>query len=377
MSGSRPSDDFRTVVERPDSPAASIADPAAADAFFDYDLPSTLIAQSPSPQRDEARLLVADRERGSIAHHVFHELDRFLNAGDLLVLNDTRVVAARMVGRRQATGGFWEGLFVRQLPDATWEILCQTRGRLTVGELIAVEPGPLLLQLLQKTPTKHWIVRPIISGQVASNAACYELLEQHGQPPLPPYIRRAALNLADCERYQTVYAQRPGAIAAPTAGLHFTQQVFDRLKRKGIGWTFVTLHVGLGTFQPVKSDDYREHHMHHEWGELSDGAVNAIASCRARGSRVVAVGTTTVRLLEGVASSGPLRPWSGEIGIYIYPPYSFRVVDALVTNFHLPRSTLLLLVSALAGTALTTRAYTEAIANGYRFYSYGDAMLVL
>lgn len=376
MSGSKHSDDLCTS-ERPEAGAASIAHASSADAFFDYDLPAELIAQNPPPERDQARLLVADRADGSIAHQVFHELDCFLTSGDLLVLNDTRVLPARLVGRRVATGGYWEGLFVRQLSDATWELLCQTRGRLAAGEMIAVEPGPLQLQILQKTPTKHWIVRPIIDGHSAAVAAVCELLDKHGQPPLPPYIRRAAQHPADRERYQTVFAQRPGAIAAPTAGLHFTPQVFDRLKQKGIDWTFVTLHVGLGTFQPVKSGNYREHYMHHEWGELTNGAMQAIANCRGRGGRVVAVGTTTVRLLEGLASTGPLRPWAGEIGIYIYPPYSFRVVDALVTNFHLPRSTLLLLVSAFAGTSLTARAYTEAIAARYHFYSYGDAMLIL
>jgi S-adenosylmethionine:tRNA ribosyltransferase-isomerase len=195
--------------------------------------------------------------------------------------------------------------------------------------------------------------------------------------PLPPYIHKGKEQAGDRERYQTVFAQRPGAVAAPTAGLHFTQQLFQRLAERGIDRTFVTLHVGLGTFQPIQADDYRQHRMHREWGELSAEAAAAVAACRQRGGRVVAIGTTSVRVLETVAASGPMRPWTGQTDLFIFPPYSFRAVDALLTNFHLPRSTLLLLVGAFAGVERIRRAYMTAIAGGYRFYSYGDAMLIL
>jgi S-adenosylmethionine:tRNA ribosyltransferase-isomerase len=226
------------------------------------------------------------------------------------------------------------------------------------------------LTLIARTPEGHWLARPREPGSPV------ELLERYGQVPLPPYIRKGRAADADRERYQTVFAGRPGAVAAPTAGLHFTPRVFERLRQRGIGWTFLTLHVGPGTFQPVQVDDFRQHVMHREWGELPSAAVEAITACRARGGRVVAVGTTSVRLLETVAASGPLRPWFGETELYIYPPYEFQVVDALVTNFHLPRSTLLLLVSAFAGVELLRQAYRTAITEHYRFYSYGDAMLI-
>lgn len=341
------------------------------DPFLDYHLPPERIAQQPCAERDQSRLLVACRATAALTHQVFADLPDLLNPGDLLVLNNTRVLSARLRGQRVKTGGKWEGLFLRQHSDGRWELLCQTRGRLTPGETVEVLPGSLRLELREKTPEGHWLVWPSETG------SCVELLQRHGRIPLPPYIRKGIAEMPDEQRYQTVYARQPGAVAAPTAGLHFTSAVFDRLRERGIGWTFVTLHVGAGTFQPIQTDDFRQHRMHAEWGELSEESARAIAACRARGGRVVAVGTTSVRVLETVAASGPVRPWSGETELYIYPPYSFQVVDALVTNFHLPRSTLLLLVGALAGVELLENAYRAAIAAGYRFYSYGDAMLVL
>jgi S-adenosylmethionine:tRNA ribosyltransferase-isomerase len=347
-------------------------------AFFDYDLPSDLIAQEPCPERDQARLLVARRSDYAVEHHVFHALPALLNPGDLLVLNNTRVLPARLLGRRASTGGKWEGLFLGVLPDGAWEMLCQTRGQLRSGETIVVEPGPLYLALVGRAPSGHWLARPDAAG------APLELLERHGQVPLPPYIRKGRADQADRERYQTVFAQRAGAVAAPTAGLHFTPRVFEALRERAIDWTFVTLHVGLGTFQPIQTSDVTQHPMHAEWGELSEATAEAIRACRARGGRVVAVGTTSVRVLETAAQGrgpetgpSPVQPWCGETRLFIYPPYSFRAVDALVTNFHLPRTTLLLLVSALAGVDLLEEAYRTAIAHRYRFYSYGDAMLVL
>jgi S-adenosylmethionine:tRNA ribosyltransferase-isomerase len=287
------------------------------------------------------------------------------------VLNDTRVLPARLLGRRARTGGKWEGLFLREHTGGLWELMCQTRGRLHEGEVIEVEPGPLRLRLLAKTPERHWLAEPGEPGTPA------DILSRHGQVPLPPYIRKGRAAEADRQRYQTVYARQAGAVAAPTAGLHFTPQVFERLRARGIGWAYVTLHVGPGTFQPIQVEDVTRHRMHREWGELPQMTAAAVAECKARGGRVVAVGTTAVRVLETASASGEVRPWSGETGLFIYPGYAFRAVDALVTNFHLPRSSLLLLVSAFAGVALVRRAYMTAVQEEYRFYSYGDAMLIL
>jgi S-adenosylmethionine:tRNA ribosyltransferase-isomerase len=306
-----------------------------------------------------------------VEHHVFHDLPDLLRAGDLLVLNDTRVVPARLLGRRARTGGKWEGLFLRERLNGCWELLCQTRGHLTEGETIEVEPGPLKLLLTEKSPGGSWLARPSQPGSV------FELLMEHGQVPLPPYIRKGRAGADDGERYQTVYAQAAGSVAAPTAGLHFTPRLFEHLEQRGISRVFVTLHVGLGTFQPIQRDDVSLHRMHSEWGELPPATAEAITACRARGGRVVAVGTTSVRVLETVAATGPLRPWSGETDLFIYPPYRFQAIDALITNFHLPRSTLLLLVAAFAGVDLVRRAYKTAVEQEYRFFSYGDAMLIV
>jgi S-adenosylmethionine:tRNA ribosyltransferase-isomerase len=338
--------------------------------LFDFELPAHLIAQYPAEKRERARLLVVRRADQSISHQHFADLPDLLDPGDLLILNDTRVVPARLLGQRERTGGKWEGLFLRQRADGLWEMLCQTRGRLVAGELIAVEPGPLRLQLVEQQGGS-WLVQPGEAGPAPG------VLQKYGHIPLPSYIRKGRADETDRARYQTVFARADGAVAAPTAGLHFSEDVFGALRHRGIDWAPVTLHVGWGTFQPLKSDDVTGHHMHAEWGELPEPTVQEIEACRQRGGRVVAVGTTSVRVLETVAATGTLRPWSGETELFIYPPYPFRVVDALVTNFHLPRTTLLLLVSALAGEELLRRAYQEAIAREYRFYSYGDAMLIL
>jgi S-adenosylmethionine:tRNA ribosyltransferase-isomerase len=338
---------------------------------FDYELPPHLIAQEPVEPRDQSRLLDVRRRDATFAHHRFCDLPELLAPGDLLVLNDTRVVPARLLGKRVATGGKWEGLFLRQLADGAWEMICQTRGRLEPGERIAVEPGPLVLELVARLPEGRWQARPSVEGDA------FEWLARCGQMPLPPYIRKGVAEPRDRERYQTVYSREPGAVAAPTAGLHFTPAVFDRLRERGIDWAFVTLHVGLGTFRPIEVEDYARHAMHREMGRLSEATAKAILACRERGGRIVAVGTTAVRVLETAAQSGPLRAWSGETELFIHPPYDFRLVDILLTNFHLPRTTLLLLVAAFAGADLMREAYRTAIADGYRFYSYGDAMLIL
>jgi S-adenosylmethionine:tRNA ribosyltransferase-isomerase len=345
------------------------ADPRSA--FFDYELSPRLIAQQPCADRDQSRLLVLKRTQANIAHHVFHELPELLAPEDLLILNDTKVMPARLVGRRLQTGGKWEGLFLRQLPDGLWELLCQTRGRLVSGDILAVEPGALQLCLVGRSAQGHWLARP------NQTADAFDLLQGHGRVPLPPYIRKGRAGPGDHTRYQTVFARQPGAVAAPTAGLHFTPALFDRLKQRGIEWSFVTLHVGLGTFQPLQAINLAQKRLHREWGQLPLETVEAIVRCRARGGRVVAVGTTSARVLETVASSGPVRPWSGETELFIYPPYAFQVVDGLNTNFHLPRTSLLLLVNAFAGADAARQAYETAIAREYRFYSYGDAMLIL
>ncbi len=336
-----------------------------------FGLPSSLIAQYPSEKRDRSRLLVARRTDNSLAHHHFIDLPTLLQPGDLLVLNNTKVLPARLWGVREQTGGKWEGLFLQEVEEGIWEILCQTRGKLQIGETVQVEPGTLKLTLLEKRDQGTWRVKPNKPGSAVF------LLSRYGQIPLPGYIRKGMAEEFDRDRYQTVYAQQDGAVAAPTAGLHFSPDVFTALKEQQISWTYVTLHVGWGTFQPVKTENYTQHKMHSEWGELSETTIRDIDNCRKRGGRVIAVGTTSVRVLETVASQGELQPWSGETDLFIYPPYAFRVVDALITNFHLPQTTLLLLVGAFAGETLLEKAYRTAIEEKYRFYSYGDAMLIL
>ncbi|HEV3440266.1 MAG TPA: tRNA preQ1(34) S-adenosylmethionine ribosyltransferase-isomerase QueA [Gemmata sp.] len=338
--------------------------------FFDYELPEHLIAQHPTAQRDESRLLIVRCGAAMLKHRTFRDLPDLLTPGDLLVLNDTKVLPARMVGRREATGGKWEGLFLGQTADGLWEMLAQTRGYPEVGTTFIADTG-LRLTLRGRTDDRHWLMQPEAVGTPL------ELLSRYGHIPLPPYIRKGRAADDDEERYQTVYAARAGSVAAPTAGLHFTPELFDRLGAKGIETAKVTLHVGLGTFAPVKVDDPAKHLIHREWCEVTQTTVDAICAAKARGNRVVAVGTTTTRTLESAARSDGLKPFSGETGLYIREPFEFQVLDALVTNFHLPRTTLLLLVGAFAGSELLRKAYSEAIASGYRFYSYGDAMLVL
>ncbi|HEV8062124.1 MAG TPA: tRNA preQ1(34) S-adenosylmethionine ribosyltransferase-isomerase QueA [Gemmataceae bacterium] len=338
--------------------------------FFDYELPPHLIASEPVAERDQSRLLVVERSSGNLRHAHFVDLPEFLRSGDLLVLNNTRVLPARLYGRRQKTGGKWEGLFLHEIAGGIWELLCQTRGWLQPGDHIAVEPGEFLLEVVSNAGSGRWLMKPLSPGTPA------ELLERFGHVPLPPYIRNGKDSPADRARYQTVYAERPGAVAAPTAGLHFTQRVFDRLRDRGVAVAFVTLHVGLGTFQPIKADNPADHVMHREAGELPPETAQAIAACRSHGGRVVAVGTTSVRVLE-TAALHPGSGWVGDTDLFIRPPFAFQQVGGLVTNFHLPKTTLLLLVQAFAGVDLMRRAYREAIDREYRFYSYGDAMLIL
>lgn len=342
---------------------------------FDFDLPDDLIAQYPVEPRDCARLMVVDRRSGTWQHRTFTELPELLYPCDLLVRNITQVVPARLFGHRAATGGKWEGLFLHERPDGTWQVLARTRGRPAVGEHIIVGEK-LLLVLEARSEAGSWIVRPQRYG--ADHESTMSLLERHGHTPLPPYIRRECESLNDRLRYQTIYAQRPGSAAAPTAGLHFTHGVFARLAEKGITWVDVTLHIGVGTFRPIEAEDLGDHTMHAEWAELSASAATTVETRRSQGGRAVAVGTTTVRTLESAAVSEKcLRPFSGETQLFIQPGHVFYGTDALITNFHLPRSSLLVLVSAFAGVELTRAIYAEAVRERYRFFSYGDAMLIL
>jgi S-adenosylmethionine:tRNA ribosyltransferase-isomerase len=338
--------------------------------FYDYHLPEHLIAQHPAARRDESRLLVIRRAGGILEHRIFRDLPELLAPGDLLVLNDTRVLPARLVGRRGATGGKWEGLFLKETPAGLWEMMTHTRGHPVSGEIFETDTG-LRLVLRGRTEDHHWLMEPQERGTPT------ELLQRHGHIPLPPYIRKGQDDDTDCERYQTVYAERTGSVAAPTAGLHFTPELLERLAKRGIGTAKVTLHVGLGTFAPIKTDDPTQHAIHREWCEVTQPTVDAIRAAKTRGNRVIVVGTTTTRTLESAARSGELQPFIGETDLYIHAPFEFRVLDGLITNFHLPRTTLLLLVDAFVGSELLQRAYTEAVAHEYRFYSYGDAMLVL
>ncbi len=309
-----------------------------------------------------------------LGHTLFRDLPDLLAPGDLLVLNDTRVLPARLVGRRAATGGRWEGLFLSERPGGAWELLCRTRGRLRPGDVILVGQGSdeLRLTYLERTPGEGTsLFRPEPAGPPP------ELLARFGRVPLPPYIRRGRADDADRERYQTVYARPPGSVAAPTAGLHFTPEVFERLTRKDIDGAFVTLHVGIGTFRPIQVEDVTRHQVHPEWCEVPAAAVEAVAKCKGRGGRVIAVGTTTTRTLETAAAGGVLRPWRGESTLTIRPPFAFGVLDGLITNFHLPRSSLLLLVAAFTGLESMRAAYRAAVERRYRFYSYGDAMLIV
>jgi S-adenosylmethionine:tRNA ribosyltransferase-isomerase len=348
---------------------------------FDFLLPDELIAQEPAEPRDQSRLMVLQRRTGQWEHCRFHELPDWLDPGDVLVRNNTRVIPARLVGRRAATGGKWEGLFLRTLPDATWEILATTRGKPAVGERVVVGQG-LPLTLVARGEAGRWIVRP-----EATEAEAVALLERHGQVPLPPYIRKGREGPGDRLRYQTVYAAVPGAVAAPTAGLHFTEEVFRRLAARGIALVDCTLHVGLGTFRPIEAERIEDHRLHAEWAELAPEATAILNERRRQGGRIVAVGTTSARVLETAASQRSdagsdldaprLEPFAGETALYLRPGHVFRGFDALLTNFHLPRSSLLVLVAALAGVDLIQAAYAEAIRQRYRFYSYGDAMLIL
>ncbi len=336
---------------------------------FDYDLPAELIAQQPAERRDQSRLLVVNRATGEITHSRFCRLPAFLRNGDLLVVNDSRVLPARLRGIREPSGGAVELLLLRELVANTWLCLARPAKRLRLGDRLAFGDGALTCQVREQHEDGQRVV-VFDSGARPFNM----VLQEVGELPLPPYIHEPP---ADPERYQTVYARASGSVAAPTAGLHFTPELLARLEATGVRRGTVTLHVGLGTFRPVQVDTITDHVMHAEFGILPAETVRAICETRVQGGRVVAVGTTSARVLETAALVAPAAPWSGWTDIFIYPGFSFRACGALITNFHLPRSTLLMLVSAFAGKELIDRAYAEAIAERYRFFSFGDAMLIL
>lgn len=386
---------------------------------FDYPLDEALIAQAPSAKREDSRLMHLCRSQGSIEHRHFRDLPQLLRSGDLLVLNDTKVIPARFTARRRS-GGRIDGLFLRELSLGRWEVLLRNAGKCCLDEAIVCDgPAEVKLALAENLGQGRWVV------SMAQPAPAHQVLEAIGSAPLPPYIKpSAAQACSDRQRYQTVYATKAGAVAAPTAGLHFTPELLAELAGRGIERASVTLHVGMGTFLPVKTPDIAQHQMHSEWFELSEQSARQISRARAEGRRIVAVGTTSVRVLETAArqqaDDGPtsqdkgqnmaatlkrrcrslggadacrpnppikdmrssIQPSTGWTDIFIYPPAEFRVVDALVTNFHLPRSTLLMLISAFAspgdteGVTTVLNAYRQATAMRYRFFSYGDAMLI-
>ena len=337
---------------------------------FDYHLPPSLIAQYPSSQRGETSLMILDRQTGGIEHQAFHDITKYLRGGDLLVLNNTRVLPARLIGKKE-TGGRIEMLLIPSWngTKGEWRALIRGAGKVKPGARVRFEPE--IDGEIKEIKDGKGRVTFSYHGEVT------ELLQKIGHIPLPPYIKRRDEPL-DRERYQTVFAERDGSIAAPTAGLHFTHALLQSLKENGVRTTMITLHVGIGTFSPVKARDIEDHALEAEWIEISEETAREIEEAKARGGRVISVGTTTTRALESFSDGNrEVRSGKGMSSLFIYPPFRFRVIDGLITNFHLPKSTLIMLVSAFAGKEALMRAYQEAVSRRYRFYSYGDAMLIL
>jgi S-adenosylmethionine:tRNA ribosyltransferase-isomerase len=340
---------------------------------FDYSLPTELIAQHPLEPRDRSRLMLVGRSDGSVEHTKLSRLPDYLGEGDVLVFNNSRVIPARFHGRKMGSGGWVEMLLLRRYDDSSWEALVRPGRRVGIGTRIEIN---------RDTGYQHnggvvAEVKGVLPGGVKLISFSDESkLFSFGSIPLPPYIKAP---LSQPDRYQTVYADEAGSVAAPTAGLHFTPELLDRLRQKGIDCLFVTLHIGLDTFRPVTEEEPEQHHIHREYGVLGEEVAVKLSWAKREGHRIICVGTTTVRLLEHVAlvSGGGLKPFEGWVDLFILPGHNFMLIDGLITNFHLPRSTLLMLVSAFAGTDLIKKAYSEAIEKGYRFYSFGDAMLIL
>lgn len=338
-------------------------------ADFDFDLPEELIAQTPLEKRDASRLLVVDKETGAFSDQHFDQIIDQLQPGDALVMNNTRVLPARLYGIKPETGGHVELLLLKNTQGDDWEVLAKPAKRLRVGSQISFGDGRLTATVVEELEHGGRIVRFAYEG------IFLEVLESLGEMPLPPYIHE---KLADRERYQTVYAKENGSAAAPTAGLHFTEELLEQIAVKGVKLVYLTLHVGLGTFRPVSVDSLDDHEMHSEFYSLSEEAAQTLRQVKAIGGRVIAVGTTSIRTLETIGSKfqGQIQADSGWTNIFIKPGYDWKVVDAFSTNFHLPKSTLVMLVSAFAGRSLTLKAYEHAIAERYRFFSFGDAMFI-
>ncbi len=359
---------------------------------YDYDLPRNLIAQDPLPVRSDARLMLVDRATETIDHYHVRDLPDLLRADDALVMNNSKVVPARLVGYRTETKGRWQGLFLRaDRESGIWEVLTKTRGKLKAGETITIQDrnarDSMQLLVVARTDDGKLLVTPQMPDNYVphENESTDDLVEpadwlqRYGRIPLPPYIRDGQMVDSDIASYQTVFAKQRGSVAAPTAGLHFTDSLLESIRKGQTATCEVTLHVGIGTFRPIQTDSLDQHEMHEEWGQIDSITVDQIRERRAGGGRCVAVGTTSVRVLESAcaASGGELQPWTGLTDLFIRPPYQFNAVDALMTNFHLPKSSLLVLVSAFASRDLALHAYRTAIAQEYRFYSYGDAMLII
>jgi S-adenosylmethionine:tRNA ribosyltransferase-isomerase len=344
---------------------------------LDYDLPPELIAQQPCGVRSESRLLKMDRNSGNLTDSRFSDLGKFLIEGDCLVLNDTKVLPARFYGRRKS-GGKLEGLFLNETETGVWEVMLKGAGKIKDYEKIEIcdrqENESFEAAIVERKGEGRYLLK------IQSNLNCQELLERIGFPPLPPYIKRGRdIEQAevDRQRYQTVYAKIPGAVAAPTAGLHFTENLIGELKEKGIKFAYITLHTGAGTFKPITAQTLEEHIIHKEWFTIDEKNAQIINDSKKSGCRIIAVGTTSVRALETIAVDKYIKPFSGTTELFIKPGYQFKIIDGIVTNFHLPRSSLLALVAAFAGLQNILNAYKHAIEQRYRFYSYGDAMLIV
>lgn len=335
---------------------------------FFYELPQELIAQEPLKERSSSRLLVLDRKTGGMEHRIFSDIKEYLRPGDCLVLNDTRVIPARLLGEKEDTGGKIEFVLLKNIEGDVWEVILKPGRRAKPGARFVFGGGELRAEIIEVVEGGNRLVRFEYKG------IFQEVLDRVGIIPLPPYITH---KLDDAERYQTVYSKYRGSAAAPTAGLHFTQELLGELRQEGIDLAYLTLHVGLGTFRPVKAENVEEHVMHSEYYVLNRDAANKINNARAAGGRIISVGTTSCRVLETVSSEdGHVEPAEGWTNIFIYPGYKFKIIDALITNFHLPESTLIMLVSAFAGKDKIMAAYHAAVENRYRFFSFGDAMLI-
>ena len=337
---------------------------------FYYDLPEELIAQDPLADRSSSKLMVLDKKTGRTEHRIFKDIIEYLNPGDCLVINDTKVIPARLIGEKEGTGAAIEVLLLKRKEDManTWEVLVKPGKKARPGTRISFGDGKLVGEIIDIVEEGDRLI------QFSFDGIFEEILDELGQMPLPPYITH---KLEDKNRYQTVYAKHEGSAAAPTAGLHFTNELLAEIESKGVKIARVTLHVGLGTFRPVKVENILDHHMHSEYYEVSEEAADTINSVRQSGGRIIAVGTTSTRTLESVADThGCIKPCRGWTDIFIYPGYEFKAIDCLITNFHLPESTLIMLVSALAGKDNVMAAYREAVENRYRFFSFGDAMFI-